>query len=232
MKRLFVRTYRLVRRVILVLLLALVLAPWAVALAYRWLPVPITPLMVIRLTEGQGLEKSWQSADKISAHLSDAVIAAEDNLFCSHYGVDWQAVGQAVEEFRDGERLRGASTITMQTTKNLMLWEGRNPVRKLIEAYGATVIDLVWPKQRILEVYLNIVEWAPGVYGAEAAAHHHFGTSAAQLTRRQSALLAAVLPNPRGWSPNPPSDYINDRARKIGRGIEQLGPMLDCADNP
>lgn len=232
MKKLIVRSYRLVRRVVIIVLLVLALAPWAVALAYRWLPVPITPLMVIRLTQGQGLEKSWQNADSISAHLSDAVIAAEDNLFCSHYGVDWQAVGQAVEEYRDGERLRGASTITMQTTKNLMLWEGRNPARKLIEAYGATVIDLVWPKQRILEVYLNIVEWAPGVYGAEAAANHHFGTSAAQLTRRQSTLLAAVLPNPRGWSPNPPSDYINNRARKIERGIDQLGPMLDCADTP
>lgn len=229
MTSLFRKIGRLLRRVIIVLVLVTALGPWLVALAYRWLPVPITPLMVVRLTEGEGLEKSWRRAEMISPHLANAVIAAEDNLFCSHHGVDWQAVGTVIEEYRDGERLRGASTITMQTTKNLMLWEGRNPARKLIEAYGATVIDLVWPKHRILEVYLNIVEWAPGVYGAAAAAQHHFGTSADRLSRRQSALLAAVLPNPRGWSPSPPSDYISNRAQKIERGIDQLGPMLDCS---
>lgn len=211
-------------------MLVVLVGPWLVALGYRWLPVPITPLMIVRLTEGEGLEKSWKPALEISPHLADAVIAAEDNHFCTHHGVDWQAVNTVIEEYRDGERLRGASTITMQTTKNLMLWEGRNPLRKLIEAYGATVIDFVLPKQRILEIYLNIVEWAPGIYGAQAAAQHHFSKTAADLSRRESALLAAVLPNPRGWSPNPPSDYIAGRARKIEQGIDQLGPMLDCSE--
>lgn len=224
--------WRRLRRLVLILILVILAAPWVVGAAGRFLPISYTPLMLIRLTEGYGLEKSWRPAREIAPQLGQAVIAAEDNLFCSHYGVDWQAVGQAVAEFRAGDGLRGASTITMQTTKNLMLWPGRNPVRKLLEAYGATVLDFVWPKRRILEIYLNIVEWAPGIYGAEAAAQHHFGKPAAGLTTREAALLAAVLPNPLGWAPNPPGNYVARRANSIELRIRQLGPMLDCAAPP
>ena len=226
------RFFRLIRRVVVIALLVVLAVPWVVGLAGRVLPVPYTPLMAIRLTEGHGLERDWEPLERISPHLAEAVIAAEDNHFCSHHGVDWAAVGEAVEEFRSGERLRGASTITMQTAKNVMLWPGRNPVRKLLEAYAAVVLDLVWPKHRILEVYLNIAEWAPGVYGAQAAAAHHFGKPAEALSRREAALLAAVLPNPLGWPANPPSGYISDRARSIEQGIGRLGPMLDCASRP
>jgi monofunctional biosynthetic peptidoglycan transglycosylase len=209
-------------------LLVALLAPLALLLIYRGVPVPITPLMVIRLVEGEGLHKDWVSLDEIAPALPQAVIAAEDNRFCAHFGFDWEELEGQIDALLAGERARGASTITMQTAKNLFLWPGRDFVRKALEAWLTPQMELLWPKRRIIEVYLNIAEFGPGIYGAEAAARAYFGKPASALGAREAALLAAVLPSPRSWSPVRPTAYVQARARTIRTRIDQLGPMLDC----
>lgn len=150
---------------------------------YRFVPPPATPLMLLRLAEGYPIVKRWRSLDEISPALTRAVIAAEDAKFCLHRGFDWDAIEAAWERYESGRgRLLGASTISMQTAKNLFLWPGRDWARKALEAYFTAWLELAWSKRRILEVYLNIVEWGPGVYGAAAAAEHYFGVSAAVLS--------------------------------------------------
>jgi monofunctional biosynthetic peptidoglycan transglycosylase len=216
------------RRILLGGLLVLLLGPPALLLVYRFLPVPITPLMVIRLAEGEGLRQRWVSLEEIAPVLPQAVIAAEDNRFCEHVGFDWQELQGQIDALRAGEPARGASTITMQTAKNLFLWPGRNLLRKGLEAWLTPQIELLWPKRRIVEVYLNVAELGPGIYGAEAAAQAHFGKPASALSRQEAALLAAILPNPRMWSPSRPTAYLQGRARTIRTRIEQLGPMLEC----
>ena len=217
-----------IRRLLFKVLLVALLAPPALLLAYRFLPPPVTPLMLIRLAEGEGLEKRWRPLEEIAPALAEAVVAAEDNRFCAHWGVDWPALQGEVEAWLAGEPARGASTITMQTAKNLFLWPDRSLVRKALEAPLTLQLELLWPKRRIVEVYLNVVEFGPGIYGAEAAAQIYFGKPAAGLSRREAALLAAVLPHPRSSSPARPSAYLEDRARTIRGRIDQLGPMLDC----
>lgn len=209
-------------------LLAVLLLPSALILIYRVVPPPITPLMVWRLIQGEGLTKEWRPLGDISPELPRAVIASEDNRFCEHAGFDWAELGHQVDRAWAGESTRGASTITMQVAKNVLLWPGRDPVRKLFEAILTPQIELFWNKRRIIEIYLNVAETGPGLYGAEAAARHYFDKPASALTRREAALVAAVLPNPRQWSPQRPSRYIQQRARTIERRIGQLGPLLDC----
>lgn len=209
--------------------LLIVLGPPTAVLVYGVVPPPATPLMLIRLTEGAGIDRDWVPIDRISPHLRAAVIAAEDNRFCEHRGFDWSALRDAYDGYRSGGTLRGGSTISMQTAKNAFLWPGRTLLRKGIEAWFTTLIELQWSKRRILEVYLNVAEWGPGIYGAESAARIHFGKAAADLTRREAALLAAVLPNPIRWSASKPTAYISRRANTIARRIDQLGPLLDCA---
>lgn len=220
--------WRWLRKAVIVGVLALLAAPPVGLVLYRLVPPPITPLMVIRLFEGEGLSRDWTGLEAISPYLRAAVIAAEDNLFCDHHGFDVDSLRDAFEEWMDGGRARGASTISMQTSKNLFLWPGRNPARKILEAYVTAWLEVLWPKDRIIEVYLNIAEWGPGIYGAEAAARQHFGVPAARLSRRQAARLAAVLPNPRVWSPSRPTPYILERAAVLERRMGQLGPLLDC----
>jgi len=185
--------------------------------------------MVIRLFEGESLDKKWVPLDRISSQLVKAVIAAEDNHFCEQLGFDAEALWREIRTWLGGDRPRGASTITMQTAKNILLWPGRDPARKLIEAWMTPQIELLWSKRRILEVYLNIAEMGPGLYGAEAAALAYFGKTARQLSPLQASLIAATLPNPREWSASRPSSYVTARARKIRRRTDQLGPLLDCA---
>lgn len=197
-------------------------------MVYRFLPVPLTPLMVIRLAEGEGLQKRWASLGEVAPVLPQAAIAAEDNRFCEHFGFDWEELGGQIDALLAGERARGASTITMQTAKNLFLWPGRDFVRKALEAWLTPQIELLWPKRRIMEVYLNVAELGPGIYGAEAAARSYFGKSANGLSAQEATLLAAILPSPRDWSPVRPTDYLESRARTIRARIDQLGPMLDC----
>jgi monofunctional biosynthetic peptidoglycan transglycosylase len=210
----------------LVLLLLLVPPLW-VAL-YVAVPPPATLLMALRWAEGDGWRRDWVPLEAISPDLRFAVLAAEDNRFCSHFGYDWVELQRALEEWRGGGRLRGASTITMQSAKNLFLWPGRDWLRKALELPFVFWLEAFADKRRILELYLNVAEWAPGVYGAEAAARHHFGVSADALTQRQGALLAAVLPNPREWSAGKPGSYVNGRAATLQARVRQLGPALDC----
>jgi len=215
-------------RTALIVLGIILLAPFVLLLAYRQLPPPVTPLMVIRLFEGEGIKKQWVPLSKISPHVVNAVIALEDNKFCVHSGVDWGSVFEALADYYRGENLRGASTISMQTAKNLFLWPGRDYVRKAVEAPLTVLLEALWDKRRILEVYLNVAEWGPGVYGVEAAARAYFKKSATDLSQQQAALLAAVLPNPRRWSPARPTAYIQRRALSTEDRMRYLGPFLRC----
>jgi monofunctional biosynthetic peptidoglycan transglycosylase len=194
---------------------------------YRVAPVPLTPLMVLRLFEGEGFSKDWVSYEDISPNLPRAVIAAEDAGFCQHWGFDFKAIQKALAHNEDSRRLRGGSTISNQTAKNVFLWPGDRRItryaRKAVEPYFTLLIEAMWGKKRILEVYLNVVEWGPGVYGAEAAAQHHFGKPASKLTRREAALLAAVLPSPRRYSVAKPGPYVQRRTRWIERQVRHLG---------
>jgi monofunctional biosynthetic peptidoglycan transglycosylase len=210
------------------LLLVVVLGPAVIFALFRFLPPPVTPLMIIRIVEGEGWRYDWRPLEEISPHLARSVVAAEDNRFCEHWGIDLEAIWLTLRDWQRGERLRGASTVSMQTTKNLLLWPERNFLRKLLEAWLTPQLELIWSKERIMEVYLNIVEMGPGIYGAEAAARTHFGKSAAQLTRREASILAAVLPNPRKFSAGAPSSYVLKRATTLRRRVSQLGPLLDC----
>lgn len=195
---------------------------------YRWVGPPVTPLMLLRLPEAGTIRREAVALDDIAAALPRAVIASEDNRFCLHHGIDWNAVAEAIDDYEEDGRLRGASTITMQVARNLFLWPGGGFARKAVEAPIALAIDLLWPKRRIIEVYLNIAEWGDGIYGAEAAAQAYFDKPAKALTGREAALMAAVLPNPRRWSPARPTRYIAGRAATIQGRIGQLGSLLDC----
>jgi len=204
-----------IRRILFAAVLGFVgLSTFLVAL-YAVVPPPITPLMVIRLVQGEGLHKDWVPFEQVSPHLIRALIASEDARYCMHSGFDWKAIREAIERNRDGGRTFGASTITQQTAKNLYLWPGRDFLRKGLEAYFALLLELFMSKQRIMELYVNVIEFGPGIYGAEAAARHHFGKSAAELSRREAALLAVVLPNPRQMSASKPSNYVSKRAGTI-----------------
>jgi monofunctional glycosyltransferase len=196
-------------------------------LLYTVVP-PVSTLMLGRWLTLRGVERTAVSLDEISPHLPRAVITSEDSRFCQHGGVDWDALRQVIEEADDDGPSRGASTIPMQVAKNLFLWPGRDFARKGMEAYITVFVELLWSKRRIMEVYLNIAEWGDGIYGIGAASRAHFGKAAAALTPREAALLAAVLPNPREWSPDRPTPYIAGRADVILRRVGQLGPLLAC----
>lgn len=186
---------------------------------YKFINPPLTPLMAIRVFEGLfqgkfvGIEKEWKSYEEISPNFFRAVVSAEDAKFMSHNGFDWKAIEQAkrYNELHKGKKVRGASTISMQTAKNVFLTHSRNYIRKGLEAYFTVLIEALWGKKRILEVYANVVEFGEGLYGVEAASKKFFNKSAKDLTKQESALLAAVLPNPRRWSPAQPTDYIRKR---------------------
>jgi monofunctional biosynthetic peptidoglycan transglycosylase len=217
------------RRLVGRILLALLVVPFLLILLFRFVPPPVTPLMLLRLAEGYGLHRDWVPYGRISPYMAEAVVASEDNLFCrERTGFDLDALAGQITIWREGERPRGASTITMQTARNLLLWPGRDMIRKVIEAWLTPQIALLWPKKRVLEVYLNIVEFGPGIYGVDAAAHRFFDRSAATLTRDDAVRLAVVLPDPLHWSAARPSAYLRERAETIERRIEQLGPLLDC----
>ncbi|TWA95131.1 monofunctional biosynthetic peptidoglycan transglycosylase [Azospirillum brasilense] len=224
-------TVRRLLRLLMALAVALVAFSVGWAALYRVVPVPATPLMLIRAAGGSGLAHDWVPMSQISPHLARAVIASEDTLFCGHGGFDWAAIEGAFEDNEEGRRLRGGSTISQQTAKNAFLWPDRSWTRKGVEAWFTLLIETLWPKSRILEVYLNSVEWDDGVYGAEAAARHHFKKPASALTRREAALLAVVLPNPRNWSPNPPGAYVARRAGVIERrmAVVERDGLADCA---
>jgi monofunctional biosynthetic peptidoglycan transglycosylase len=207
-------------------------APFVLTLCYAVLPPPASSLMIQRLATGEGIDYRWVPLHWISPELTRAVITAEDARFCRHHGIDWAAFREVAKEAIDGDGrpARGASTIAMQTAKNLFLWEGRSVVRKVLELPLAIWIDTVWSKRRLIEVYLNIAEWAPGVYGAEAAAQRHFGKSTDKLSKREAALLAAVLPNPIVRRAGKPSNSVRRKAQVIAQRASAMGPLLDCVE--
>ena len=218
---------RAARRLLTWLIVVLVVLPLLALAAYRFLPPPATPLMLIRLVEGEQLDYRFRRLDQISPHLARSVIASEDNLFCEHWGFDLTALRTELERAWAGERPRGASTITQQLAKNLFLWPGRDLPRKALEAWLAPQVELLLGKERILELYLNVAELGPGIYGAEAASQHWFNKPAAELTAREAARLAVILPAPRSWPPT--GDWAAERSAVIGQRKIQLGPLLDCA---
>jgi len=203
----------------------------ALVILYRFVPVPLTPLMVIRAveqkTEGKKavLKHDWISMENMSPHLQLAVVSSEDQLFLSHRGFDVQAIEKAMENNKKGKRIKGASTISQQTAKNVFLWPNRSWIRKGFEVYFTFLIETFWDKERILEVYLNSVEMGPGIYGAEAASQYWFHKSAKNLSQDQSAALAAILPNPLRYKAHPPSNYIQQRKKWILRQMNNLGTL-------
>lgn len=204
----------------------LVLAFAAALLLYRFVPVPST-LMLGRWLTLRPVERDWVPLQQISPSLIRAVIASEDQRFCSHRGIDWVELN-AVMEDEDGPS-RGASTLTMQTAKNVFLWPGRSYLRKGLEIPLAMAIDLAWGKRRVIEVYLNVAEWGEGLFGAEAAAQRYFRKSAARLTPAEAARLAGALPNPILRDPGRPSRALQSAAGRVQRRMGQLGSLGDCA---
>lgn len=207
----------------------LVMLPLVLLCLYR-LPFvhPISTLMVKDLVTFSGYDRQWVSIDDISPTLVNSVMMSEDAKFCSHSGVDWDALNSVVSDTIDGEQTRGASTIPMQTAKNLFLWNSRSFIRKGLEVPLAVMTDLILPKRRLMEVYLNIAEWGPGIYGIEAAAQHHFKTSAAKLTARQAAYLAVTLPNPIMRNPAKPGRGLQMLARVNERRARAAGAYVGC----
>lgn len=189
--------------------------PVAAVLAYRVLPVPGTVLMVQRIFEGEGFDRRPVPLDRIDRDLVYAVIAAEDARFCEHQGFDLEAIEKAWRSNQRGRKLRGGSTLSQQTAKNVFLWPGRGWIRKGLEAYYTVLIETFWPKRRIVEVYLNAAEWGPGVYGAESASRYWFKKSAKDLSPGEAARLAAILPSPRKWKAAQPGRYVRGRSGKI-----------------
>ncbi len=202
-------------------------------IVFRWVPVPVTPLMVIRCIEQKSdgktmkMKHDWVELKKISPKLQLAVVCSEDQNYLKHFGFDWGAIEKAMKENEEGKRVRGASTITQQTAKNVFLWPGRSYIRKGFEVWFTILVEIFWSKERIMEVYLNSIEMGDGVYGAEAAAQHWYKKKAEKLTKDEAAGIAAVLPNPLKYSANPPTNYIIKRKTWIKQQMNYWGNKLD-----
>jgi monofunctional glycosyltransferase len=195
---------------------------------FRFVPVPFTPLMLIRSTEqvfdGKSImmKKNWVPIDKISHNMIQAVVASEDNLFMEHFGFDEKAIENALKHNTKSKRIRGGSTISQQTAKNVFLFPDRTYVRKALEAYFTILIETIWSKERIMEVYLNVIETGDGIYGVEAAAETYFHCHASELNRQQAVLIAVSLPNPRKFNPAQPSPYLLKRQAKILKLMKRI----------
>ncbi len=224
------RMIRFIKKIVLWVVVAFFASTILSVVALRWLPVFYTPLMFIRLAEQRSagqemtLHHHWVSLDDISPSLPVAVIASEDAHFMEHNGFDYKAIEHAaMRNLKNPEKNKlGASTISQQTAKNVFLWPGRSWVRKGLEVYFTSLIELMWSKERIMEVYLNSIEMGDGIYGADAVAEHHFHTTASELTRAQCALIAVSLPNPRRFNSAAPSQYMQKRQRRILREMRYV----------
>ncbi|SEA58945.1 monofunctional biosynthetic peptidoglycan transglycosylase [Bizionia paragorgiae] len=208
----------------------------AVVVLYKFVPVPVTPLMVIRYFENETTNKNlwqhdWVPIDKMSKNLQLAVICSEDQNFLNHKGFDIEAIQKAFDRNQKGKRIRGASSISQQTAKNVFLWPQRSWLRKGLEAYFTFLIETIWSKERILEVYLNSIEMGDGIYGAEAASQFWFQKSAAQLNQYEAAAIAAILPNPLKYRAQPASTYIQGRKQWIVKQMGYFGPLQFKAKN-
>jgi monofunctional biosynthetic peptidoglycan transglycosylase len=198
---------------------------------YKFVPVPFTPLMIVRTIENiaggkeNAFNHNWEPIENISVNLQKAVIASEDGSFLIHNGFDFKAMQKAYKGNERGRKIKGGSTISQQTAKNVFLWQGRSYLRKGLEAYFTVLIEFIWGKERIMEVYLNSIEMGNGVYGAQAAAEYWYREDAKDLTRIQAAGIAAILPNPRKYTATSSSSYINNRKAKIMRVMRTLGKI-------
>ncbi|MFA7445661.1 MAG: monofunctional biosynthetic peptidoglycan transglycosylase [Flavobacteriaceae bacterium] len=193
-------------------------------IVFRFVPVPVTPLMISRAVETRTWwNHDWVPIEEISPNLQWAVVASEDQNFLTHNGFDLKAIEKAIEHNKKSKRVRGASTISQQVAKNVFLWQGRSWVRKGLEVYFTFLIELFWSKERIMEVYLNSIEMGNGVYGAEAASKYWYGKSAKKLTQREAAGIAAILPNPRKFKASNSSPYIERRKTHIIRQMNNIG---------
>jgi monofunctional biosynthetic peptidoglycan transglycosylase len=222
---------RLLRNLLVMLLVVALVLPPAWVLAYRFVAPPLTFLMIERATEGYGIERVWRPISRISPAMTRAAIASEDAHFCKHHGFDFKAIDKALKhDERRPSRLRGGSTISQQTAKNVFLWPGRSWVRKGIEAWFTVLIEAIWGKRRIMEVYLNTVEMGPGVYGVQAAAHRDFHVDAEDLSAAQASRLVAVLPSPLKWSAEDPGPYVLRRTGRIDarQGTVRADGLADC----
>ena len=211
------------RRLVLVTIAGFLVLTAAAVLLFRWVPPPTTAFMIREGMVGTKIDYRWVPISRISPYAALAVIASEDQNFFKHWGLDLKAIADAVEDNQHRKISRGASTISQQVAKNLFLWPGHSYVRKAMEAYFTVVMEQLWPKQRILEVYLNIAEMGDGVFGVEAASQRFFHKAAADLNRREAAALAVVLPNPKQMSVLRPSDYVRQRTRQIAQQMTALG---------
>ena len=200
-------------------------------IAYRFINPPLTLLMALRNIERKAdgksfkTEKKWVDFKDMSNNMKRAAVSAEDQLFLQHIGFDMKAIEKAFASNAKGKKVKGGSTISQQTAKNVFLWPGRSWIRKGFEAYFTLLIEIFWSKERILEVYLNVIEMGDGIYGAEAAAQEYYGKSCVKLTKKQAALIAACFPNPRRWTPKNASPYIRHRQYLILRNMNRLGPL-------
>jgi len=200
-------------------------------IVFKWIPIPFTPLMVIRIVEFKLDDQEaiyshdWVPIEEISPNLQKAVIASEDGSFLKHHGFDFDAIQKAFKNNKKGRKLKGGSTISQQTAKNVFLWQGRSYFRKGLEAYFTILIEIIWGKERIMEVYLNSIEMGNGVYGAEAATQHWYRKSAASLTKQEAAGIAAILPNPRKYKATNSSSYIERRKSRIIRVMRHVGKI-------
>lgn len=215
------------RRPLLTLFLFILAFPFLQVAVLRFVPAPPTILMIEQAVKGNGLDYRWRSLERLSPYLVTAAIAAEDARFCQHQGFDFEAIQKAMEaneraEASGSSKVRGGSTITQQTAKNVFLWPGRSYVRKGLEAGYSVLIEYGWGKRRIMEMYLNVAEFAPGVYGAEAGARHWFGKSAESLSRAEAARLIAVLPSPRRYNAASPGPYVRRRTARIQANAAQV----------
>lgn len=197
---------------------------------FKWVPVPITSLMVIRNVEQTGAikngwEHDWVPLEEMSTNLQLAVICSEDQNFLKHHGFDIKAIEKAYENNKKGKKLKGASTISQQTAKNVFLWPGRSWTRKALETYFTFLIELIWSKERIIEVYLNSIEMGPGIYGVEAASKYWFKKTASRLTKYEAAAIASILPNPLRYKANPTTSYIESRKSWIVKQMRYFGPL-------
>ncbi len=198
---------------------------------YKFIPVPFTPLMIVRFMETKksdqevSFDHDWEPLEHISPNLQKAVIASEDGTFLQHHGFDFKAMEKALKNNQKGKKIKGGSTISQQTAKNVFLWQGRSYLRKGLEAYFTFLIELVWGKERIMEVYLNSIEMGDGIYGAQAASRHWYHKDASNLSVKEAAGIAAILPNPRKFKASNSSSYINKRKTKIVRIMRHMGKL-------
>lgn len=216
-------------KIALRLLLVAALVPLAVIFLLRFIDPPGSMVMVARKLDGVAVRYKWVPLEKISPVLVKTVVTSEDAAFCRHRGVDWEAIDHAITQAKkNGEGPRGASTIPMQTARNLFLWQQRSYIRKAMEIPLAYAMSALWPKRRMIEVYLNIAEWGPGIFGAETAARKHFNRSAAGITARQAAQMAASLPNPHVRNAGRPGPKTRRLSVHIARRVKNEDILLDC----